>query len=226
MASSSVRESFDQLAGEYDAIKLRVIPGYREVQALVDHYAGVPEHAPARILELGCGTGEWAARFLACHPNARLVAADFSQRMREIAAHRLAPFGDRVQLDGTDLSCELPRGSYDLVVSFFAIHHVRDKGRLVREVAARLAGGGRFLWADITRAGAHALEQLFVDEWVAFMGEAGLDEQQISVVLQDHRQNDLPETVESQLAFLQRAGFDPAAVVWSRGKFALLFGRR
>jgi hypothetical protein len=32
MASSSVRESFDRLAGGYDALKLRVIPGYREVR--------------------------------------------------------------------------------------------------------------------------------------------------------------------------------------------------
>ena len=60
MTSSSVREGFDRIAEEYDALKVRVIPGYREVRALVDHYAAVPARTPARVLELGLGTGEWA----------------------------------------------------------------------------------------------------------------------------------------------------------------------
>jgi SAM-dependent methyltransferase len=226
MASSSVRESFDRLAGEYDAIKLRVIPGYREVQALVDRYAGVPEHAPARILELGCGTGEWVARFLGGHPNARFEGVEFSEQMRGIASRRLGPFGDRVRLHDADLNDGLPRGCFDLVVSFFAIHHVRDKGRLVGEVAARLVDRGRFLWADIAMGATPAQEQLFRDDWVAFMRDAGGEEDGISQVLLDHRENDLAETVESQLAYMQRAGFDPATVVWSHGKFVLLFGRR
>jgi ubiquinone/menaquinone biosynthesis C-methylase UbiE len=226
MASSSVREIFDQLAGEYDAIKLRVIPGYREVQALVDRYARVPEEAPARILELGCGTGEWAARFLGCHPNARFEGVEISEQMRGIASRRLEPFGDRVRLHDIDMNDDLPRGCFDLVVSFFAIHHVRDKGWLVGEIAARLADRGRFLWADISTAAAPAQEQLFREDWVAFMRDAGLDEDGISQVLLDHRENDLPETVESQLVYLRRASFDPATVVWSHGKFVLLFGRR
>ena len=225
MASTSVREGFDRVAGEYDALKLRVIPGYREVQALVDQYAAVPEPAPARVLELGSGTGEWAERFLEGHPKAEFEAVDFSDQMRSIAAHRLEPFGSRVRLHASDLNGALPRGCFELVVSFFAIHHVSDKGRLVGEVAARISEGGRFLWADITAASAPALEQLFVDDWVAFMRQAGLEEERISHVLRDHRENDLPETVERQLGYLQQAGFDPAAVLWSRGKFALFFGQ-
>ncbi len=226
MASSSVREGFDRIAGEYDSIKLRVIPGYREVQALVDRYAAVPDRAPARVLELGLGTGEWAERLLQCHPEVAFDGVDFSERMRDIARRRLERFRDRVRLHATDLNEPLPPGSFDLVVSFFALHHVRDKRRLIGEVAARLADGGRLLWADITAAGTPALEQLFLDDWVAFMRDAAVEEHEITHVLQDHQDNDLPETVESQLGYLQQAGFDPVAVVWSNGKFVLFFGRR
>jgi predicted TPR repeat methyltransferase len=155
MASSSVRESFDRLAGEYDAIKLRVIPGYRDVQALVDRYAAVPDRAPARVLELGLGTGEWAERLLQRHPNVAFEGVDFSERMRDIAGRRLDRFRERVRLHDADL-----------------------------------------------------------------------DEEEIAHVLRDHRENDLPETVESQLGYLQQAGFDPAAVAWCHGKFVLFFGRR
>ena len=199
MANSSVREGFDRIAGEYDAIKLRVIPGYRDVQALVDRYAAVPDQAPARVLELGLGTGEWAEPFLQRHPNVEFDGVDFSERMRDIAGRRLERFRGRVRLHATDLNEPLPPGRFDRVVSFFALHHVRDKRRLIGEVAASLVEGGRFLWADITTAGTPALEQLFLDDWVAFMREAGLAEEEIAHVLRDHRENDLPETVEKQL---------------------------
>ena len=226
MTSSSVREGFDRIAEEYDALKVRVIPGYREVRALVDHYAAVPARTPARVLELGLGTGEWAEGFLTRHPEVEFEVVDFSDRMRSIARRRLEPFRDRLRLHSTDLNDRLPQGCFDLVVSFFALHHVREKSRLVAEVSSRLVEGGRFLWADITAAEPPALEQLFLDDWVAFMRQAGLEEEGISHVLQDHRENDLPETVESQLGYMRRAGFDPAAVVWSHGKFVLFFGRR
>ena len=126
----------------------------------------------------------------------------------------------------TDLNDRLPRGCFDLVVSFFALHHVREKSRLIKEVSSRLVEGGRFLWADITTAETSALEQLFLDDWVGFMRGAGLNDEEISHVLQDHRENDLAETVESLLRYMRRAALDPAAVVWSQGKFVLLFGRR
>ena len=226
MASSSVREGFDRIAREYDALKLRVIPGYREVQALVDRYARVPDQAPAHVMELGSGTGEWAERLLGRHSNVVFDGVEFSEQMRDIARRRLEPFRDRVRLHDADLNHALPRGCFDLVVSFFALHHVRDKKRLIGEISARLVEGGRFLWADITRAATPALEQLFLDDWVAFMRQAGLAEERIPHVLQDHRENDLPETAKSQVAYMQRAGFDPAAVVWSNGKFVLFFGRR
>jgi ubiquinone/menaquinone biosynthesis C-methylase UbiE len=226
MGNCSVREGFDRIAEEYDAIKVRVIPGYREVQALVDRYAALPEGSPARVLELGLGTGEWAGHFLKRHPEAEFEGVDFSDRMRGIAGRRLEPFRDQVRLHATDVNHRLPRGCFDLVVSFFALHHVREKSRLVEEISSRLVEGGRFLWADITTAGTPALEQLFLDDWVAFMRQSGLDDGEISNVLQDHRENDLAEPVESQLGYMRRAALDPAAVVWSQGKFVLFFGRR
>lgn len=219
-----IRDTFDRLAGEYDELKLRVIPGYREVQELALRYANAT--SSERVLELGCGTAEWASAFLQGHPTAHYAAVEFSPKMRDLAAGRLASHGTRVELLDQDLNAALPHGPFDLVVSFFAIHHVRNKERLIEEVFASLVPEGVFLYADITIADDPLLERAFQAGWRAFMVGAGLDRERIPYVLADHRDNDLAESSSTQLSYLREAGFRPAEVIWRREKFAVFYGAK
>lgn len=223
-AEHPVRDTFDRLASEYDELKLRVIPGYRQVQDLALRYANAISRM--RVLELGCGTAEWASTFLRSQPTANYVAVEFSPKMRDCAARRLESHRTRVELLDQDLSASLPGGPFDLVVSFFAIHHVENKQRLVEEVFASLVSGGLFLYADITVAADPALERAFQDGWVAFMLEAGLELERIPYVLADHRDNDLAESSSTQLSYLQAAGFAPAEIIWCWEKFAVFYGAK
>lgn len=221
-AQSSSRDTFDRLATEYDELKLRVIPGYRQVLNLALRYAAA--NPRQRVLELGCGTGEWASAFLRNHPEADYVAVEFSPNMRDLASTRLAAY--RTRIVDQDLNASLPEGPFDLVVSFFAIHHVENKQRLVQDVFASLASGGLFLYADITIAPDPGLERLFLDGWVEFMRGAGLATERIPHVLADHRDNDIAETSSTQLSYLRAAGFAPAAVIWSWEMFALFYAAK
>jgi tRNA (cmo5U34)-methyltransferase len=223
-AQSRSRDTFDRLAKEYDELKLRVIPGYRQVQDLALRYARA--NPRQRVLELGCGTGEWASVFFRNHPEADYVAVEFSPNMRALASSRLAAHSTRLQLLDQDLNAALPEGPFDLVVSFFAIHHVENKQRLVQNVFASLASGGLFLYADITIASDPGLERSFLDGWVTFMHGAGLDTERIPHVLADHRDNDLAEPSSSQLSYLRASGFAPAEVIWSWEKFALFYAAK
>ena len=166
-AQSSNRDTFDRLASEYDELKLRVIPGYRHVQDLALRYASA--NPRQRVLELGCGTGEWASVFFRNHPEVDYVAVEFSPNMRRLASTRLSTHRKRLQLLDQDLNASLPEGPFDPIVSFFAIHHVQNKQRLVQNVFASLAPGGLFLYADITIASDSVLERSFLDGWAAFM---------------------------------------------------------
>jgi SAM-dependent methyltransferase len=221
-----IRDTFDRLATEYDELKVRIIPGYRDVHDLALRYAGANRRTCKRILELGCGTGEWAAAFLRDHPESDYLAIDFSARMRDLASTRLAAYGARARLVDRDLNAPLPEGPFDLAVSFFAIHHVENKARLVRDVFERLAPGALFLYADITVAPDPGLEQSFLDGWVAFMRRAGLEQERIPYVLADHRDNDMPESASAQISYLRAAGFSPAEAIWSWEKFALFYAAK
>jgi tRNA (cmo5U34)-methyltransferase len=223
-AQSGDRDTFDRLASEYDELKLRVIPGYRHVQDLALRYASATPRQ--RVLELGCGTGEWASVFFRNHPEVHYVAVEFSANMRRLASTRLAAHGTHLRLLDQDLNASLPEGPFDLVVSFFAIHHVQNKQRLVQDVFTSLVPGGLFLYADITIASDPVLERSFLDGWVAFMHGAGLDTERIPHVLADHRDNDIAEPSSTQLSYLQAAGFAPAEVIWSWEKFALFYGAK
>jgi ubiquinone/menaquinone biosynthesis C-methylase UbiE len=112
-AQAGSRDTFDRLASEYDELKLRVIPGYRLVQDLALRYASA--HSGQRVLELGCGTGEWALAFLRNHPEADYVALEFSPNMRDLASTRLAAHRTRLQLLDQDIDASLPEGPFDLV---------------------------------------------------------------------------------------------------------------
>ena len=137
---SDPRDTFDRLAIEYDELKLRIIPGYRQVQDLALRYTSANLQRQL-VLELGCGTGEWASAFLRAHPEADYLAIEFSPNMRDLASTRLAGYGTRCRLLDRDLNASLPEGPFNLVVSFFAIHHVENKQRLVHDVFGCLASG-------------------------------------------------------------------------------------
>ncbi|MER5886087.1 class I SAM-dependent methyltransferase [Streptomyces sp. NPDC001941] len=107
---------------------------------------GVP-HEGARVLDLGCGGGEWLVRALAASPGLRAEGVDVSldalEQARE-AADRLG-VGDRLSLHhGTAADFRSPH-PFDLVLSVGATHAF---GGLLPTLAAareRLAPGGRVL---------------------------------------------------------------------------------
>ena len=223
---SGIRDTFDRLAIEYDELKVRIIPGYRQVQDLALRYAISNPTLGQHVLELGCGTGEWALAFFRAHPEADYLAIEFSPNMRDLASTRLVGYGTRFRLLDQDLNASLPEGPFDLVVSFFAIYHVENKQRLFHDVFGCLASGGLFLYADITVAADAGLERSFLDGWVTFMRQSGLEEERIPHVLADHREHDMAESASAQRSFLRAAGFAPAEVIWSWEKFALFYAAK
>lgn len=105
------------------------------------------------VLELGSGSGAMAAALLDHYPSIRLTATDVDPAMREVAARRLAPYGDRVDVRAADASdLAFPDGSFDAVVSFIMLHHVLDWEQALAEVARVLRPGGMLVGYDIVES--------------------------------------------------------------------------
>ena len=123
--------------------------GFEEVR---DRLLAISGPGPAdACVDLGAGTGFVA---LALAPLVdSVLAVDISPEMTESLAARAAQAGLRnVRAEVADLRAfQLPEASVDLVVSSYALHHLRaeDKRALVAEMARWLRPGGRVVIADM-----------------------------------------------------------------------------
>jgi SAM-dependent methyltransferase len=101
----------------------------------------IAEAQPRRVLEVGCGWGELAAR-VAAETGAEVVAVDVSPRMVELARQRGvdARVGDVQQL-------ELADGEFDCALAAWMLYHVPDLERGIAELARVLRPGGRLALA-------------------------------------------------------------------------------
>jgi len=98
----------------------------------------------ARVLELGCGAGSPETKRLA--ERFHLTGVDISPRQVE-RARVAVPAGEFRCADFTDL--ELPTGSFDAVVSFYAFNHVPREllAPLLGRIHSWLTAGGWLLTA-------------------------------------------------------------------------------
>ena len=77
--------------------------------------------APARVLEVGCGTGKNLLHLARRFPNAFITGVDLSDTMLDVAQKKTALFDDRVELEQRCYDRPIDAGSYDLVIFSYAL---------------------------------------------------------------------------------------------------------
>jgi tRNA (cmo5U34)-methyltransferase len=175
------------------------IPGYEALQRAVVE-AAEPVVA-RRILDLGTGTGETAAGVLAGRGAVELVGIDESAAMLAAAATRL---GTRARLEVRRLEDALPTGTFDLVVSALAVHHLDAPAKrdLFVRVSAALGPGGRFVLGDLVVPARPEL-----------------------VETPPNPEVDRPDRAEDQRQWMAAAGLE-ARISWQQADLAVLVGDR
>ena len=193
----------------------------------VEHYLGladaVPHRAEAegvlneliprdaeRVLDLGTGDGRLLRLLRVDRPAMRGFALDFSEPMLAIARANFAD-DDAIEVVEHDMVEPLPElGSFDAVVSSFAIHHLEHerKQSLYAEIFDLLAPNAPFVNLEHVASPTQRLHLEFFDA----IGEA----------IEDEDPSDRTIDVESQLGWLREAGFDHVDCLWKWREMALL----
>lgn len=187
------------------------IPHRAEGEAMVLDM--VPASA-RRILDLGTGDGRLLALLLLDRPEAEGVAVDFSPTMLEAARSRFR--GHRnVTVVCHDLDHPLPPlGSFDAVVSSFAIHHCTDdrKRGLYSEIYDRLLPGGTLCNLEHVASATPALQARFLAAMGITEGTGDPSNKLASV--------------EMQLDWLRQIGYQEVDCYWKWLELAVFGGNR
>jgi ubiquinone/menaquinone biosynthesis C-methylase UbiE len=145
-----------------------------------DRLLSIADPRPAdACIDLGAGTGFVTLPLAGLAGS--VLAVDISPVMADTLAARAAQVGLRnVRSEVGDLrTFRLPAGSVDLVVSSYALHHLRDKDKraLAAEAAQWLRPGGRIVVADMMfgRGATRRDRKILREKATAFavMGPAG-----------------------------------------------------
>jgi SAM-dependent methyltransferase len=108
--------------------------------SLFAHYA-LP--ANARILDLGCGTGEATARLAAMYPDARLTGVDVGPEVLAVAQRRHAAAAPRLDFElGDGYALRFDSGSFDLALCRHVTQMVPEPERMLGELTRVLKPGG------------------------------------------------------------------------------------
>lgn len=99
--------------------------------------------ADARVLDAGCGTGEFTARLAERWPKATFLGVDVIDASLALARQRCARFGERVRFEHRSLfELELPGGQFDLVACRHVLQSVPYADRAVKELVRVTKPGG------------------------------------------------------------------------------------
>jgi len=108
-----------------------------------------------RVLDLGCGTGSFAAEIMVNYPRLKLTALDMSPAYAAKARSNLRAWRSAEVCTGAAESLPFPDASFDCIISVYLFHELPPKVRrsAFAEIARVLKPSGTFILADALQTG-------------------------------------------------------------------------
>jgi ubiquinone/menaquinone biosynthesis C-methylase UbiE len=208
----------------YDRQIATFIPWYDEMLDAAAEAASfsLRRAGPARLLDLGIGSGALSGRCVRLSPRTRVVGIDLDQGMLTLAARRL---GRRLLVVVGDLSIA-PYPRSDAITASFALHHLRsrrakahvyDRCRRALRARGRLVTVDRYLSADPV---ADAADR---SAWRAHLMQT-YPARRANAFLRAWAREDFHLPLEVELRLMRHAGLRPD-VIWRRDGFAVISAR-
>jgi tRNA (cmo5U34)-methyltransferase len=197
---------------------------------MVQAAIGLAQPGARRLLDIGCGAGNFSLRCLRAHPGLEIDLADLSRPMLDRAGDRIRAAGGKVgqSWQGDVRELRPQAGRYDLIVAAAVLHHLRSRDEWRAVLAAihgALAPGGSFWYWDLVRHDDPALEAQQRQRWSAYLEGHGGAAYRDGILASVERE-DSPESTGFIMEALRQAGFPMVDVIHKNGPFAALMARK
>lgn len=104
---------------------------------------------PIRVLDIGCGTGLFAARVREAMPRARVTGVDLVDGMLQKGRERWRKLSETAApVQGDSERLPFDSGAFDVVTCANSFHHYPHQDRAVAEMRRVLKPGGRLILVD------------------------------------------------------------------------------
>jgi ubiquinone/menaquinone biosynthesis C-methylase UbiE len=179
------------------------------------------ETAVGDVLDLGCGSADISLRFARAYPQARVHGVDGSEAMLRFGKQAVCreELEERVQLIHCTLpTMELPRKSYDVVISNSLLHHLQDPQVLWQTIKQLALPEAPIFVMDLMRPGSQKQAEELTETYAA--GEAEILKRDFyRSLLAAYREDE----IQSQL---QEAGLNQLSVEVVSDRHMIVLGRR
>jgi tRNA (cmo5U34)-methyltransferase len=193
------------------------------------------QHPAVKVLDLGCGDGLFIQELTRSFTPATVSLVDGSAEMLAAARRRLAGQDgiNFIQASFQELLSHDPlQESFDFIYSSLAIHHLpfAEKKRLYRYCHEHLSPGGWLVLYDVVLPPSGGLEKWYLSLWREWIAAHPAKERrdQLLATPEQYKGNadNMPDTLESQLAALRELGFANVDCFYKYGIFSLFGGSR
>lgn len=140
-------KDFGAIADDYTFFMTHATEAEQDAAAYREQLADLRQrHAPFRLLDFGCGTGEFSARYLSLlgwpASDVELTLIEPVAQQRLSAIERLSPFSQHLPRGASSLA-ELEAAQFDIIVANHSLYYVHDLSQTLVQMFDRLSPGGR-----------------------------------------------------------------------------------
>ncbi|WP_437185694.1 class I SAM-dependent methyltransferase [Planctomicrobium sp. SH668] len=196
---------------------------------LVSQAALAVNPAPKRILDLGCGAGNFTLRLLqGCRSVQRVTLLDLSRPMLERAKSRIQQTQpiDVTTIQGDFREIPFEDVQFDVVLAGAVLHHLRTDQQweeTFQRIYNATAPGGSFWIFDLITHHQPRIQQLMWSRYGEYL--KGLKGEEYRDQVFDYvTREDTPRTVPYQLDLLSRSGFRDVELLHANVCFAAFGG--
>jgi len=227
-----IRERFDADVERFSNLETgqEAAPDSRLCMELVAETASAMHPGAARVLDIGCGAGNYSLMLQQKLPTAAFTLVDLSAAMLQRAEARLVEAGatDVETMQDDIRAAEIGDERFDVAVAAATLHHLRDDAEwlwVFGKVFAALKPGGSFWIVDLVEHGNAAAQRVVWDRYGDYLVRLG-GEGYRDKVFEYIEAEDTPRPLVWQIDQLRRVGFMDIDVLHKQLCGAAFGGRR
>lgn len=222
----AIRKNFDQQVDRFSNLETGQTTAIDSplCMELIARSAALNNPDARRILDLGCGGGNYAVKVSTLFPEADCTLIDLSANMLAKAKERVEEntSGAVLTIQGDYRDIPLEENSYDIVTAGTTMHHLREEQEwesVFIKIYKALKKGGSFWINDIVVSETEEINQMMLDGWIGEMKKHHSDAE-IEMYMSRYESEDTPRTLSYQLDLMKRIGFSETIVLHKHFNFA------